>query len=294
MPRFHWLSFFLFIGILFYASAVKFQAVYLSPILFFWLFKRRFLTAILVSALFIGSVFQFNALVSSPSNSWQFVKLFDLTGISLQEKENLIPSFAQGPSFSMQHLEKFYSPRRVDDLVFVPQPTLKTTHNREELQALQNLWWDAVLKYPASYFKHRFAIFYTQLNTSPLKPLNSISDQQMIQGPTLKIIKLLDHLGIYTFFSELSKFIWYLPLSIIYLLISARLLNKPQYSNLASPVFFMNLSGLSLIAILFVFSMAAEARYIYLAQCCVHFSHPLMLILLFNKKSNSKIPPYLF
>lgn len=281
-----------FIGVLlFYGTAVKFQAAFILPCLTLWLayslnnyrfsFKVFLQGALLFCLLFSSVQFFNNSMTQKKDYSWQLVKLYDLAGISLQKNEDLFPEFVKNkPLFSMEALTKKFNSERVDELVFDPNPLLIKGKTDEQRDALWNAWFEAIQKYPGAYFSHRWALFQNLIQKSPIKSLSeTLSHQEFIPGHVKDILLLCDLYGLITFFKAITSFASYFPLMILYFSLGLVCMRRDPY---AIPLVFLNGMGLTLLGTLFVFSMASDVRYIYLTMCCFHFSHPFFFKTLKN------------
>ncbi len=275
--------------VLFYGTAVKFQGIFILPILSFWIgkilysrFQQSFAAAAGIFALLYATISIFNTQTATPSNSWQYVKLYDLTGISLRIDQPCFPAYiTQSPNFNMQHLKELYTPKRVDDLVFAPTPVLAKAQNDPDLKELWSTWMHAVLKHPMAYFQHRFDVFLEQINCSLVKAAHEIkSRSEQISPRIFKILNFLEKWNLIQIAKIATTFSFFLPFMLVYFLLGI----QNRYTTLGQAILFMNGIGLMLLGILFFFSMAAEARYIYLTIGCFHFSHPLVYALLQGRR----------
>jgi hypothetical protein len=271
-------------AVLFYGTAVKFQAVFVLPVVSFWIgslfhkdIKKVIVFGGLIFTVFYLVVSVFNRYTSSPTHSWQYVKLYDLAGISLSEKKPIFPTFVKNDSgFSMERLKKAYHHKRVDELTFIPSPVLVKAKTNEELGELWLCWFYAVLEYPVSYLTHRFHIFWEQINCSFIKSSIEIQSQKEHISPKLLFVaSFLEKWHLLHLAKLLTTFSFFLPFQIVYFLCGFYNRRIP----VGKTIFFMNGAGLLLILSVFFFSMAAEARYIYLTIGCFHFSHPMLYLL---------------
>ncbi len=278
-----WINVALFI-LLFYGTAVKFQAKFILPFIILWwavLQNNKNIYHLILKTVFAGSLF-FIAITSferylntKQEHTWQYVKLYDLAGISLDINKNLIPeSHINDPSYNLEKLEKKYETERVNSLVYWDNPPLlKKSENKEERDNLLSTWYSAVCKHPLSYLKHRFAIFKYQMNNSMVKSKTDIqSHQDEIGSVVSAILEHAEKFGIMNMAKVLTSFVLYFPILIFYVFFAMYQYRKSPY---ARPLLMMNFLGLMLIITLFVFSMSSNPRYIYFTSCMLHFSHPL-------------------
>ena len=229
---------------------------------------KRMLLAALLATLFVGGVTLFNSLTTSEkSHYWQFVKIYDLAGISLETGRNYLPEFTKTEHFSIGKMKEKYNTFRVDEMVNDEPPILIKSTIEAERNELWMTWFKTVMNEPLSYLVHRGRIMLNQLTISPLKKLDDIKNSaDEITSNVQKIMHLLDKLGIFDFLKVLTTFLYFLPVSITYFFLGLRA--KAKWGDSSGTVLsFLNGSGLLLIGILFIFSMAAEARYIYLSVC---------------------------
>lgn len=274
---------FLFV-LLFYGTAVKFQAKFVLPFIILWWvglqhnknIYHAVLKTVVVGGLFALSITSFEGYLNTKKeHTWQYVKLYDLAGISIDINKNLIPESHIGSAeFSLEKLKETYETDRVDSMVFVGNPTLlKRGADEQERKNLRTVWSESIAHYPLSYLKHRLAIFKHQVSKSMAKTQDEILSYK--EGVTHSVYQVLDfaeEYGIMDLARLLTSFILYLPVLLFYIFYGAVQYRKSPY---ARPLLMMNLAGGALIVTLFIFSMASDARYIYLTSCLLHFSHPL-------------------
>jgi hypothetical protein len=282
---------------LIYGVGVKYQAQFVLPVMSFWLGLTLADTKLNFKAVLIGiattifvllSVNIFNKTLvplEKEQHSWQMVKLYDLAGISIRVKKNLFPNFVTSQDiFSMENVKKIYSPERVDELIngWYESAPLTPASNEEERHLLWFTWAEAVLHYPIAYFSHRLSLWLNMISKSPIKPIEQLASFDQIPE---KVKVLLKNGGNTVFWlaRELSQFSLMLPFLFIYIFLGFYLYRKRNPYGLS--LVMLNLTGLSLLLCLFVFSMAADLRYIYLSTCFLFFSHPLALTALLYPSS---------
>jgi len=275
--------------ILFYGTAVKYQAIFLLPLLSFWIAYcmnplstclKIFIKGMGIWGFLWGAIILFNAwAVPQKDHAWQYVKLYDLAAISLETGEDLIPAYSKSLHFSKEALTINFNPVRVDELVFPQNALLVKGKNDEERNHLWHTWFDSVLKHPKAYLKHRYRLSKNLLTLSPIKSFHKIqSNQEAVSGPIKKMLYLLEDLGIMEFLQLITSFYIYIPCVFLYMG-----LGWFAYRRTRTPygisLFMMNSLALCPILVLFVFSMASDApRYLYISACCFHLSHPFMLM----------------
>lgn len=273
-------------SLLVFGFGIKYQALFVLPVMAFWAAlslspKSSLWIKMLMGFLVWGSVIGGNYVINKTFitrvheyHSWQKVKLFDLAGISASLDQDLFPEFVKkNPLYSFEKVKEAYSPFRVDELLigWSPQGSLEQGQTPSERDILWNTWFNALKKHPLIYLKHRFAVWKTMVYNSPMKSLDDLKSVHLIPTriqETLKQFNKIIEMG-----KSLTRFIYWVPLIFIYLIIGILYSRKnPSY---AIPLIFMNLTGLSLMGALFIFSMASDLRYIYLTMVFLHFSHPL-------------------
>jgi hypothetical protein len=285
--------------VLFYGTAVKYQAIFLLPLFSFWAahctipFQKKsktFIKGLGIWGILWASVSLFNTWATpNKDHAWQYVKLYDLAAISLETGEDLITPYNKSPFFSQEKLLENFNPTRVDELVFGADALLIKGKNEEERSALWHTWFKTVINHPGAYLKHRYRLSKNLLTLSPIKPLHAIkSHQDAISGPIKKIISLLEDWKVMGLLQSITAFYIYIPWVIFYIgfgFMAYRKSKNPYGLCLAA----MNGSALLLILVLFVFSMASDARYVYFSVCCFHFSHPFMIACWKNLKKERTV-----
>ena len=272
----------LIIPILFYGTAVKYQAVFLLPFITLWMgvsieayqWSRKALFYGLGGAGFMFALTAcFNSYTAQKDYAWQYVKLYDLAAISLITHQDLLPDFTKKPNFSMEKLSKDFNSFRVDELVFESDSILAKGKTEEERTALWHTWFHEVTHYPQAYLSHRWLLMKNLLSLSPIKPFNQIKSHTENVSPFIKkILMELENIGLIKFAQKATSLYPYIPLMIFYIFVGL-FFNFRKYSVYAFPLAMSNIIGLALVGVLFIFSMAAEARYVYLSVCCLHLSH---------------------
>lgn len=113
------------------------------------------------------------------------------------------------------------------------------------------------------------------LSKSPIKGISDAASSTEVPQKVFDLLIFLESTGILGFLKTISSFIFWLPIMGIYIVAGVWMLNKSRY---ASSLLMLNLTGFALLAVLFVFSMASDVRYIYLTMCFFHASHPLFFM----------------
>lgn len=282
--------------LLFYGTGVKYQAIFVLPIIALWfsitlLKQQNTLKKLILCFVIWGSILGANSLLQTillsdagENHSWQKVKLYDLAGISLQLNQELFPEFVkQAPEYAFKKVKKIYSPQRVDELLvgWGPEASLRQGEIKEHRDILWNTWFQEIKNHPLEYLTHRFAIWKTMVSKSPLKSLDDLTDVEALP-PKVKFILNTVGLSTLNFIKEATRFIYYIPLLLFYFVLGLwNWRRKPKY---AVPLTMMTASSLALMGALFIFSMASDLRYIYLTMTFFHFCHPLAWLTLVDQK----------
>lgn len=286
--------------LLIYGVGVKYQAQFVLPVMSLWLglsmtdtklnFKAVFI-AVIVTAFVFLSVFLFNkTLVPAEKKqySWQMVKLYDLVGMSLRVEKNLLPEFVtSAKDFSMESVKQRYSSERVDELLrdWYPGAPLSLAKDEKERDLLWVTWAKAVIHYPSAYLSHRFSVWFNMVSKSPIKPLAKLSSLERLPQKIQLLLKHEEN-GLFRLIRESTRFVLMLPFLFIYIGLGIYLYKHNNLYGL--PLIMMNFAGLSLLLVLFIFSMAADLRYIYFSTCFMLFSHPIAFLALQEKWCSNK------
>lgn len=272
---------FLLLLVLMYGTLVKFQAFYLAPIVLIWMawHKSNYgpLKQIIKSIIPIGIIFYslikliiFIGPEVKPDHAWQYVKLYDLAALSVETKQDLIPSKNKTPIFSIEELKKRFNHQRVDDLVFV-EPIVQKGTNDEERSELYHTWLSQVIKHPIYYLKHRTQnLMYTLLSTIGFGIIKDNTNQiSYLKTLPPQTIEMILRIPCFIFLAHaltilIGFFYWILS---IYSYIN----NKNQLASI--PLFFFNSIALSMVLILLFCSMAGTPRYTYISVLLINASH---------------------
>ncbi len=283
--------------LLIYGVGVKYQAQFVLPIMTLWLGLTLTETKLNFKAVSIGisaaifvflSVNIFNNLLiplEKEKHSWQMVKLYDLAGISTRVEKNVFPDFVTSQdTFSMESVKKIYSSERVDELIknWYASAPLILARNKEERQLIWSSWKEAVFHHPLAYLSHRFSVWCRMVFKSPIKPIDKLASFDKVPDNVKFLLKNVRDTAFW-FVLEISRFSLMLPFLFIYIFWGFYLYHKKSPYGLS--LLMMNLAGFSLLLCLFIFSMAADLRYIYLSTCFISFSHPLAISALLSPQS---------
>lgn len=295
--------------ILFYGTAVKYQAIFIAPLMLLALayimnnFKMSIKKACLYLPLFymlsIISVQQFNALFISPdkkSNWWRFVKIYDLAGISLDQNKPIFPDYIKRyKNFSMEHLKEKFNYERVDDIAFFADSPIPGAASADELNDLLNTWYAAVMQHPLSYLKHRFNNWKTILWAKPLQKINTLNFseykglrwfaalQKAKDSNDTSITSIIGEavFGVLTITRHLFSFIVIFIIMLLQLMIGCLTMKNNKFAAL---LVMMNGAALLLVALLFALSMASSLRYVYMSVCMVYASLPITYYMYTTKR----------
>src|SRR3990167_5582785 len=298
------LQLFFILLILFYGSAVKFQAIYCAPFMLLGIcyifnnFKLNFKTLIYAVCAYAALFFvlnQFNNFLvpqAKKCDSWKFVKIYDLAGISLDLNRPIFPDYILNyKNFSFDLVKEKFNYERVDDIVFnadSPIPRVETEENRMQLLSL---WKETVFRHPVSYLKHRFRNWIRIIFAKPLEKLDTLDFNQFetfswfakLQSKGSILAKLVFFL--LKAFRYLFSFIFVFIFMIFYLFLGF----AKRKSRLGFILLMMNCAALTLVLVLSLFSMASLLRYVYMSVCLVHASHVIAYLLI--KTSYSEAIP---
>lgn len=268
-----------------YGTAVKFQAQYV--LIFFAmgvgycvnnykLSRLAVIYGLLINIIIMAAITITNATLvpqTREAHSWQLVKLYDLSSISLMLNKPLYPDFIlQQPNFEFTRVHQEFEPREIDPLVFPTNSVLKPGKTAEQRKELWDYWFKTVKQHPWLYLKTRLRLFSYNLTTSPSDrsdPLHFLS--------TTALKSILEHAFvtklINTAFSIIKialRFIWLLPLLFVYSFIAVAGINRKPA---AAPLLMFSVTSIMLLLVLLFCSMAGTARYVFLCTCLVHASH---------------------
>jgi hypothetical protein len=284
------------IALLCYGTAVKFQAQYV--LIFFAIgvgycvnnYKLSGATAfygVLLNIIIIIFITNVNAVLvpqAREAHSWQLVKLYDLSSISIELDKPLYPDFVlQQPNFNFKLVKKLYEPREVDPLVFPTDSVLKPGNNAQQREELWNYWFQTIKQHPWLYLKTRLRLFSYNLTTSPsdrsdpVKFLTTTALKPILEQP---FITNLLNAG-FSVVKIALRFVWLLPLLFFYSYIAVTRL-KTQVT--AAPLLMFSATSMMFLLVLLFFSMAGTARYVFLCTCLIHASHGFAYFTWGNKK----------
>lgn len=269
-----WKTVCLLLGV-FYFSMVKIQAQYIFPLMVLWIvllqpplrlkipavYWKGILWAVLSVGIFGGMKACNNALVQQQNNAhfWQYVKIYDLAGMSVFANKMYVPDFLlKNDSITVKDIETHYD-YLWEPLIRYDHSPLIATQSDEEREALITVWKESIIQDPVSYLKHRFRLWFKILGASALK-----GEYVKWAGDSPALLKIAP---VFSLFSMLPL----LPLYLYFWWLGVRNLGVRKEGV---PLFMFSSMGLTLLFVLFVFSLAAAGRYIYFSWCCFMFSVP--------------------
>lgn len=180
--------------ILFYGTCVKFQAQYSTPIVIAGYiihhgllifdqskFKKLkiILSFLLIYSLFYGIFYYTNNLLvpnEQKSNSWEYVKIYDLAAISFDSNTIYVPKFLHTKHFSSKIFYKIFNHQAVDDMVFPEDAIFTKTKNKQQAKELWKQWAITIVSHPLLYLKHR-AINFSYILLLSLPGFHVVNDQ---------------------------------------------------------------------------------------------------------------------
>lgn len=273
------------IMLLLYGTAIKFQAQYI--LIFFtagvaycihhYKFNRyTIISTVLIYLSIMLSINHINSILvpaQQKQHSWQLVKLFDLSAISIELNQPLYPNFVlKQENFDFIRIQTLFEPSKVDNLVFDAKPVLKIGNTAAERAELWDFWFMTIRQHPWLYLKIRLKMFSYNLTispcnqNSPTKFLKQTSLGTIISNPFIN--NTID--SIHSTFKYLLRFMWALPFLLIYFVLSIMGIKKHKH---AVPLLMFTSSSLALLSILMFFAMAGTARYVFFCVCFLHAAH---------------------
>jgi len=288
----------LIIVLFIYGGSVKYQGQYVVSILVIWLtitlfptlkMRQVFVRAAVIYSLIFASITVINVkLVSkqADSHSWQFVKIFDLTAISLALNQPLYPEYMKNyEKYSFTRIKELFTNQRIDEVAFRANSPVARCQNDAQRQQLWQYWFKTVLKHPLIYVKHRLYVLGVTLSDNQYLSFKIGYCPMNTPIWKCKILKSKYFVTVQVLLQELTMFKWYLPLSIAYLVFGLTQWSRQQA---AKPLVFMNATGLMMVLMLLFLSMAGVQRYIFISAVMFHFSHPFAYMCLSSRKTNKK------
>lgn len=273
--------------LLFYGTAVKFQAKF---ILIFFTFAvsycacnyqitlKTLMMSITLFTLIFGGVLQVNSILvpkTQEAHSWQYVKAYDLSAISIELNTPLYPDCIKNQlNFDFGKIKQAFLVREIDPLVFTKPALIEKVKDDVERAQVWDYWFKTITEHPILYLKSRLKLFSYNLTTAPCdrnNPVKFLSTTAL--APLLNIpgVDTTINAG-YTIFKIILRFMWLLPFMFINIYLGFK---SYKHTKTAMPLLYFNLSAATLLLVLLFCSMAATARYVFLCTCFIHISHGL-------------------
>lgn len=267
--------------ILYYGTAVKYQAQFVAPIFIFWMIylmlrpmrslKIWLLVSGLVTCCFLTAMLNINKELTKEAgqlHSWQLVKLYDLAAMSVALDKPLFPEANMTEHFSMERLHKEFSQDDIVPLAFPENAILQKGKTEEDRDILWSTWAKEILNHPVAYLKHRFSnLAFVLLSTPGLNVyLDLIDHVAEKDSVTYKALYYVGRVGGYLVMAHILTVL----LCLAYLALGLATLRKTWA---ALPLVFCNAVGFGMVILLLFLSMAGTPRYTYITICMVHLSH---------------------
>ncbi len=262
--------------LLFYATAVKYQAQFILPFVMWWytLVQGRFkmwpalLKAIPLTALFIILIHHTNQYLvtnqgQGSSNSWKYVKIYDLAGMSVRTKTVLMPKVFHKNQVTVANIENAYS-FEWEPLITGNNAPFRAPVTDAELKTIQGAWWQAIRAHPTAYMAHRLSIWQKGILFGA--PGKAWLDQKL--GKDNFISTYLVPLG------KLIAYIFILPFQLFFFVLG----KHTRTRGAARTLLFMGGMGTMLLLVLLIFSLAAVPRYIYFTNYLFMLSLPFTFL----------------
>lgn len=127
------------------------------------------------------------ALTSRSVYPLQRIWLHDLTAVSLDTGELLVPSSMRPPDLiSVADLASYYSTSQVASLYCCGEGRFPVLSDPRSIEELRTAWFEAVSKHPRSYFKHRFRVFQQLLGLGTKRRGVCLSVESAALAPWLR------------------------------------------------------------------------------------------------------------
>jgi hypothetical protein len=286
-----WQSMACFLG-LFYFSMAKIQVKFICPIMIAWMlmlwpplsacdrknFLYKSISAMVLSIILIFGMDKCNQFFVKEKDNrhfWQYVKIYDLAGISVYSDQMWVPSFLwRGPKVTVQDIDRHYNEEWETLILRDRKATapLRDAQNLTERKKLAQAWKEAVYKNPLAYLRHRAKVWFTTISYCNMK----YKCKEWLKGR--------DSLFFLCHFLSFHSFAPFFVLSIYFAIIALR-----RIRNIFSiPLFMFSAMGIIMTGVLFFCSLASTSRYVYFSWCCFLFSIPFFWAV----RRNQKMPLY--
>lgn len=141
---------------------------------------RALALGVVAGVLIFGLVqFASSRAVSNRMNFWQVAAIYDVAGISYQERVNLFPAHLY-PEADLQMIDRCYTPRSVAILWRFSEGGIKPLTDDEDLKILRNTWGRLIVGHPAAYLAHRWAVSRELIGLTMKAPSCAVLQEKLI------------------------------------------------------------------------------------------------------------------
>lgn len=264
-----------FFLLLIYGTSVKYQAQFILPIILLWFFmvetrfclKRSLLGMIPAVVAVLGLIMVLERAVidekTGTQNFGQHKMIYDLAGISLFSGQIVVPQMLHKRALTLADLEKKYT-LAWEPLVVESDSPLRAAQTETELKLLRSAWLKEMRTRPAAYLRHRLHIWTRGILLGV--PGQKWVDQRL--GKNNFVSTHLVPLG------TLMRYVFLLPFQILFFVLGIWGLRRQRPRPYAQSLLFLSAMGVTLLGVLFFFSLAAVPRYIYFTNFMSMLSVP--------------------
>lgn len=235
-------------------------------LLFWWVYhnctyktlSQKFAIFLLYISIIIYTPFFMTQVVETHLNTFQFLQIYDLLGMSKDLNRILLPKFiVERTGINVENLNDNYSIH--NPLIFMGKNG-GMIHDKEKLNMLSETWYYTIIDNPLSYIKTRFIYWKALLGIGNISPAYILDNHQDLYWN----IKFYDNIA--------SKFYWHLQYKLpfiflpwIYLLISIfSLFISPILPNQLRQINILLSVGSMLYSMTFFFvTVGTDFRYMY-------------------------------
>jgi hypothetical protein len=153
--------------------------------------------------------------------------------------------------------------------------------NEEQRQEIMRAWYHAVARYPQYYLYHRVQNFMTLLRSRPFQQIDAINIMTDPRFGTMFQGWFMQQL-LYLLLRMRDLFMIAFLLPIILGSALCGFMARDQEEGLI--LFILNAVSITLLAVLFFFSMASVMRYVYIVVCFTYASFPFAYRVLRNNR----------
>lgn len=195
----------------------------------------------------------------------QQVFLYDLAAISKGRDESVFPEHVLNQrNFSLEKVKAEYNVRSINRLIYGDPPIIELSKDPNEIAALQNKWFEAVMDNKGLYLSHRYFVFAQLVGFTRQTVSNTFWDSGFAENPVeFRAEPNLLNKALTKYFNLLKKwgpfhgFLWLTP-CFFYMYKAIR--NK--FGGDWQIVFFLSLSAVMYIIAYFPTTPSTEFRYI--------------------------------